>query len=156
MSRPMPTPVGIGEVMASSTRVGEVVKSNHPGFKAGDIVEEQPGLAGNMASAAAFAGKGRSLKLASGPSRPDGAISRPMPGMTAYFGLFDVGRPKPGETVVVSAASGAVGVIVGQLAKDRRAAGPSTHCRRRRECADCGEEDSRKRRVHRPQVRARI
>src|SRR4029079_18584701 len=40
-----------------------------------------------------------------------------MPGMTAYFGLFDVGQPKAGETVVVSAASGAVGQVVGQLAK---------------------------------------
>jgi hypothetical protein len=40
-----------------------------------------------------------------------------MPGMTAYFGLKDIGQPKPGETVVVSAASGAVGSVVGQLAK---------------------------------------
>ena len=40
-----------------------------------------------------------------------------MPGMTAYVGLLDIGQPKPGETVVVSAASGAVGAVVGQIAK---------------------------------------
>ncbi len=56
-----------------------------------------------------------------------------MPGMTAYFGLLHVGQPKPGETVVVSAASGAVGQVVGQIAKLGRAAPHCQHRGRRQE-----------------------
>src|SRR5262249_49403232 len=104
-------PVGIGEVMTGGT-VGEVVKSNHPRFKAGDIVEDRLGW--------------QEYALGGGPLRkidaPPAPISTPhsvpgMPGVTAHVGLFEVGQPKGGETVVVSAASGAVGQVVGQLAK---------------------------------------
>jgi NADPH-dependent curcumin reductase CurA len=104
-------PVGVGDVMTGGT-VGEVVKSNHPGLKVGDIVENRLGWQ-------EYALGGPTLRkidpaLAS-ISTANGVLG--MPGMTAYFGLFEVGQPKAGETVVVSAASGAVGQVVGQLAK---------------------------------------
>ena len=105
-------PVGIGEVMTGGT-VGEVVKSNHPGFKVGDIVEDRLGWQEYAI------GPGPAMRKVDASLAPistaNGVLG--MPGMTAYFGLFDVGQPKAGETVVVSAASGAVGQIVGQLAK---------------------------------------
>ena len=105
-------PVGIGEVMTGGT-VGEVVKSNAEAFKVGDIVEDRLGWQ-------EYAIGGGPLMRKVDPSlapisTANGVLG--MPGMTAYFGLFDVGQPKAGETVVVSAASGAVGQIVGQLAK---------------------------------------
>jgi NADPH-dependent curcumin reductase CurA len=105
-------PVGIGEVMTAGT-VGEVVKSNHPSWQVGDIVEDRLGWQeyGIGPSPAA-----RKIDPALAPiSTANGVLG--MPGMTAYFGLFEVGQPKAGETVVVSAASGAVGQLVGQLAK---------------------------------------
>lgn len=105
-------PVGIGEVMTGGT-VGEVVKSNHPDFKVGDIVEDRLGWQEYAV------GSGPNLRKIDASLAPistaNGVLG--MPGMTAYFGLFDVGQPKAGETVVVSAASGAVGQVVGQLAK---------------------------------------
>ena len=105
-------PVGIGEVMAGGT-VGEVVKSNHPGFKVGDIVEDRLGWQQYAV------GPGPAMRKVDASLAPistaNGVLG--MPGMTAFFGLYDVGQPKAGETVVVSAASGAVGQIVGQLAK---------------------------------------
>jgi NADPH-dependent curcumin reductase len=105
-------PVGIGEVMTGGT-VGEVVKSNHPDFKAGDIVEDRLGWQEYAI------GSGPNLRKIDPSLAPistaNGVLG--MPGMTAYFGLFDVAQPKAGETVVVSAASGAVGQVVGQLAK---------------------------------------
>jgi hypothetical protein len=105
-------PVGIGEVMTGGT-VGEVVKSNHPGFKVGDIVEDRLGW---QEYALTGGGTLRKIDPALAPiSTANGVLG--MPGMTAYFGLFEVGQPKAGETVVVSAASGAVGQLVGQLAK---------------------------------------
>lgn len=105
-------PVQIGEVMTGGT-VGQVVASNHPGFKAGDYVEERLGWQEYGISQ----GTGlRKIDPAWAPiSTANGVLG--MPGMTAYFGLLEVGKPKPGETVVVSAASGAVGQIVGQIAK---------------------------------------
>lgn len=104
-------PVGIGEVMTGGT-VGEVVKSNHPGLRIGDIVEDRLGWQEYALGGATL----RKIDPALAPiSTANGILG--MPGMTAYFGLFDVGQPKAGETVVVSAASGAVGQVVGQLAK---------------------------------------
>ena len=104
-------PVGVGEVMTGGT-VGEVVKSNHPRFKAGDIVEDRLGWQEYALGGATL----RKIDALLAPiSTANGVLG--MPGMTAYFGLFEVGQPKAGETVVVSAASGAVGQIVGQLAK---------------------------------------
>jgi NADPH-dependent curcumin reductase CurA len=105
-------PIGIGEVMTGGT-VGEVVQSNHPDFREGDIVEDRLGW---QEYAVASGSSLRKVDASLAPiSTANGVLG--MPGMTAYFGLFEVGQPKPGETVVVSAASGAVGQIVGQLAK---------------------------------------
>jgi hypothetical protein len=105
-------PVGIGEVMTGGT-VGEVVGSNHPDFRVGDIVEDRLGWQEYAI------GPGREMRKVDPAIAPistaNGVLG--MPGMTAYFGLFEVGQPKAGDTVVVSAASGAVGQIVGQLAK---------------------------------------
>jgi NADPH-dependent curcumin reductase CurA len=105
-------PVGIGEVMRA-IGVGRVLKSNHPDFAEGDHVS---GMFGIQEYAIVH---GRAL------TRIDPDVAPPpvwlsvlgMPGMTAYFGLLDIGRPQPGETVVVSGAAGAVGQIVGQIAK---------------------------------------
>jgi NADPH-dependent curcumin reductase CurA len=105
-------PVELGEVMTAGA-VGEVVKSNHPHFQVGDIVEDSMGWQEYAVGPGRTA---RKIEHAHGPiSYANGVLG--MPGMTAYFGLLEVGSPKPGETVVVSAASGAVGQIVGQLAK---------------------------------------
>jgi NADPH-dependent curcumin reductase len=105
-------PVAVGDVMEGGI-VGEVVRSSHPGFAVGDVVEGRLG----WQEYALSAGKGvRRIDPALAPiSTALGVLG--MPGLTAYFGLLDVGQPKAGETVVVSAASGAVGGLVGQIAK---------------------------------------
>jgi NADPH-dependent curcumin reductase CurA len=102
--------VDIGEVMVGQT-VGEVLESRHPGLKVGDNVLTQLGwqLYGTTREAM------KVDKTRAPLSYYLGLIG--MPGMTAYFGLKEIGQPKAGETVVVSAASGAVGSVVGQLAK---------------------------------------
>jgi NADPH-dependent curcumin reductase len=102
--------VDIGEVMVGQT-VGEVVESKNPAFKKGDKVLTQLGwqLYGVSRDLAKLENKSVPLSYYLGMLG--------MPGMTAYFGLKEIGQPKPGETVVVSAASGAVGSVVGQLAK---------------------------------------
>ena len=104
--------VGLGEVMVAGT-VSQVVESRLAGYAAGDIV-----LGGNgWQDYALSGGTGvRKLDAAAAPiSTALGVLG--MPGHTAYVGLLDHGRPNPGETVVVSAASGAVGSVVGQIAK---------------------------------------
>jgi NADPH-dependent curcumin reductase CurA len=105
-------PVALGDVMEGGT-VGEVVRSNHPRFAAGDVVEGRLG----WQEYAVSDGKGvRRIDPSIAPiSTAVGVLG--MPGLTAYFGLLEVGQPKSGETVVVSAASGAVGGVVGQIAK---------------------------------------
>jgi NADPH-dependent curcumin reductase len=102
--------VDIGEVMVGQT-VGEVVESRHAKLKVGDQVLTQLGwqLYGCTREAA------RVDASRAPPSYYLGLLG--MPGMTAYFGLKELGQPKAGETVVVSAASGAVGSVVGQLAR---------------------------------------
>ncbi|MBI3451618.1 MAG: NADP-dependent oxidoreductase [Rhodospirillales bacterium] len=105
--------IEIGAVMGGGG-VGEVVRSRHPAFKPGDIVES---MAFGWQEYAVLGPAGtRKVDPAHGPIRHALGILG-MPGLTAYFALFDIGRPKPGDTVVVSAASGAVGQVVGQLAK---------------------------------------
>jgi NADPH-dependent curcumin reductase CurA len=104
--------VGLGEVMTGGI-VGEVVTSNTPRFAAGDIVEGSLGWQEYAVGGAAMV---RKVDPSLAPiSTANGVLG--MPGMTAYFGLLEVGQPKPGETIVVSAASGAVGQVVGQIGK---------------------------------------
>ncbi len=101
-----------GELMVGGT-VSEVVESKHPGFKTGDFVQGYDGWQTHAISNGAGV---RTLDPAQAPiSTAIGVLG--MPGMTAYVGLLDIGQPKAGETVVVSAASGAVGAVVGQIAK---------------------------------------
>jgi NADPH-dependent curcumin reductase len=104
-------PIGIGEVMRG-LGVGEVVESRHPDFSPGDVVS---GLLGWQRYAVA---RGKELNRIP-PGVPPILALGPlgMTGMTAYFGLLDVGAAKPGETVLVSGAGGAVGSMVGQIAR---------------------------------------
>lgn len=105
-------PVGLGEVMRAGSVI-EVTASNHPGFQPGDHVVGTFGVQEHVVSD----GKG-ALKIDTSLAPPStylGALG--MSGMTAYFGLLDVGALKQGETVVVSGAAGAVGTTVGQIAK---------------------------------------
>jgi NADPH-dependent curcumin reductase len=107
-------PAAVGEPMVGGT-VGEIVASRHPKYAAGDIVKGY----GGWQEYALSNGTGlRKLDPAAAPvSTALGVLG--MPGMTAYVGLAEIGQPKPGETVVVAAASGAVGSVVGQIAKIR-------------------------------------
>ncbi|MGW5055634.1 NADP-dependent oxidoreductase [Actinokineospora sp. NPDC004072] len=102
-------PVGIDEVMRAGTLV-EVTESRHPDFTPGDFVVGTFGVQEHIVSD----GRG-ALKVDNPLPTYLGALG--MPGMTAYFGLLEVGALKEGETVVVSGAAGAVGSIVGQIAK---------------------------------------
>ena len=105
-------PVPIGGTMEGGT-VSEVIASHNPSFKVGDVVLSHAG----WQTHAVTDGKGlRKIDPSAGPvSTAVGVLG--MPGMTAYTGLLDIGKPQPGETVVVAAASGAVGSAVGQIAK---------------------------------------
>jgi NADPH-dependent curcumin reductase CurA len=105
-------PVGIGEVMRAGA-VGTVVASNADGFAEGDHVTGMLGVQ-RFATVDASAVHKVDPSLAPLPTYL-GALG--MPGMTAYFGLLDTGKPKEGDTVVVSGAAGAVGGLVGQIAK---------------------------------------
>src|SRR5918999_2348238 len=105
-------PVEIGDVMRSLD-AGRVLQSNNPNFEVGDHAVGPFGVQEYAVS------DGNSV-IKVDPSLVSlpvylGALG--MPGMTAYFGLLDVGRPKPGETIVVSGAAGAVGTVAGQIAK---------------------------------------
>jgi len=110
-------PVGIGEVMRAGG-VGVVVASDSPAFAIGQHVSGGFGVQ-------EYAHIGGDQLRHSGLSRIDlraGSVTQwlnvlGMPGMTAYFGLLEVGHPQPGQTVVVSGAAGAVGQTVGQLAR---------------------------------------
>jgi NADPH-dependent curcumin reductase CurA len=102
----------IGEVMTGQV-VGEVVQSNDGRFSQGDAVVGQLGW---QEYAVARGGALRRIDPRVAPP-PVWLHVLGTTGLTAYFGLFDVGRPKPGDTVVVSGAAGAVGQIAGQLAK---------------------------------------
>ncbi|MCO5158000.1 MAG: NADP-dependent oxidoreductase [Aquamicrobium sp.] len=106
------TPIAIDAVMGGGT-VGRVVESRNAAFKEGDLV-----LAfGNWQDYALSDGADL-MALPSGLARPSWALSvLGMPGFTAWYGLLKIGEPKEGETVVVAAASGAVGSVVGQIAK---------------------------------------
>ena len=106
------TPVPLGGIMSGGT-VSQVIESGNTAFKAGDFVV---GYDGWQEYGASDGKELRTLDPAAAPiSTAVGVLG--MPGMTAYVGLLDIGQPKPGETVVVSAASGAVGSVVGQIAR---------------------------------------
>jgi NADPH-dependent curcumin reductase CurA len=106
--------VKIGEVMRSFA-VGEVAESRHPAFKPGQLVQ---GLFGWQDWAIARPGTPSSPTPVPAGVPVETAMSvLGLTGITAYFGLLDVGRPKPGETVVVSGAAGATGSAAAQIAK---------------------------------------
>jgi NADPH-dependent curcumin reductase CurA len=104
--------VEIGEVMVGQS-VCEVVESNLPTYQSGDIV--LAGTGWQEFSLSDGAGTRKIDRLAGPISYALGVLG--MPGLTAYAGLLNIGRPQAGETVVVAAASGAVGAVVGQIAK---------------------------------------
>ena len=107
-------PVEVGQVIVGGT-VSRVELSNHPAYHEGDLVLGQSGW------------QSHAVSDGTGLTRLDPEMPRPslalgvlgMPGFTAYMGLLDIGKPKPGETVAVAAASGAVGSVVGQIARLR-------------------------------------
>jgi NADPH-dependent curcumin reductase CurA len=105
-------PVEVGEVMRAGA-VGRVIASRHPGFTVGDHVSGAFGVQEYCLS------DGRDVTKTDPAAAPLptylGTLG--MSGLTAYFGLIDIGRPEPGQTVVVSGAAGAVGSVVGQIAK---------------------------------------
>jgi hypothetical protein len=105
-------PVEVGAVMRAGG-VGEVTASNHAGFAVGDHVVGMFGVQEHAVSDGAGVAK-VDTSLAPLPTYL-GALG--MTGMTAYFALLDVGRPQPGDTVVVSGAAGAVGSVAGQIAR---------------------------------------
>ena len=105
-------PVELGQVMEGGT-VGEVLESRHPDYTAGDFVLSHSGW---QAFAVADGTGLRKLNPQDAPvTTALGVLG--MPGFTAYAGLLTIGQPKPGETVVVAAASGPVGATVGQIAR---------------------------------------
>jgi NADPH-dependent curcumin reductase CurA len=105
-------PAALGQPMVGGT-VGRIVASRDPGYAVGDIVL---GSGGWQEFALSRASALRKLDPEAAPiSTALGVLG--MPGMTAYVGLTEIGRPKAGETVVVAAASGAVGSVVGQIAR---------------------------------------
>ncbi len=105
-------PVGIGEVMRAGT-VSEVVESKHGKYRVGDI------LVGNAGVQEYITTDGRGYHSVDPKLAPLPVFlgTLGMPGFTGYFGLMRIGEPKAGETVLVSGAAGAVGSIVGQIAK---------------------------------------
>jgi NADPH-dependent curcumin reductase CurA len=119
-------PFKVGQVIESGG-VGEVVESRSPKFQPGDIVSGMVGWrlynvvkADGLTKVYAFTGPVKSGEAGDSPapvpvSTALGVLG--MPGLTAYFGLLDIGNPKEGETVVVSGAAGAVGTTVCQIAK---------------------------------------
>jgi NADPH-dependent curcumin reductase len=122
-------PVGIGEVMRA-LGAGEVIASRHPGFRVGDHVTGNFGVQDYAVSDGSGVHR---VSLDAAPLTTYLSVLG-MTGMTAYFGLLEIGRPQPGETVVVSAAAGAVGTVVGQIAKIKGCrvvgiAGGSEKCR---------------------------
>lgn len=120
--------VRLGEPMVGGT-VSRVVASRHPQYRVGDLVLGSAGWQDYALS------DGRDLLALGDMAQPSLALGGlGMPAFTAYVGLLDIGQPRPGETVVVAAATGAVGAVVGQIAKLKGArvvgiAGGADKCR---------------------------
>ena len=105
-------PVPLGDVMRGMS-VGQVVESNHPEYKAGQFVSGMLGW-----QEYAIAGRGAMVsRLPQGATLTQPLSVLGITGITAYFGLLDLGKPQAGETVVVSGAAGATGSVAGQIAK---------------------------------------
>jgi NADPH-dependent curcumin reductase CurA len=105
-------PVAIDDVMVGGT-VCQIEASNNDNFQVGEWVLAYTGWQNYAVSD----GEGL-LKLGTNPAAPSYALGiMGMPGFTAYKGLFDIGEPKPGDTIVVAAATGPVGATVGQIGK---------------------------------------
>ena len=107
-------PVGIGEVMRAAG-LGEVVASNNPNYAVGQTVQGFVGWQEYAVASDAMPLLPVDVAEGVSPSAYLGALG--MTGLTAWIGIRDIGKPQPGETVVVSAAAGAVGSVAGQLAK---------------------------------------
>jgi len=109
-------PVALGEVMRGAG-IAKIVESNNPGYAVGDLVTGLVGWQDYAVSdgtgLAAWTPLPKDLQVP--PTMMLGALG--ITGITAYFGLLDIGKPQAGETVVVSAAAGATGSVVGQIAK---------------------------------------
>lgn len=104
-------PVALGEVMRSSG-IGEVIESQHPDFEVGDRVTGLLGWQELILS------NGKGVNKVQAPLPDEAVLSIfALPGLTATQGLYGIGKPKSGETLVVTGAAGSVGAIVGQLAK---------------------------------------
>ena len=121
-------PLELDDVMVGGT-VSRVVASRHPNFREGELVSGAAGWQDYALS------DGQELMALGDTTPPSYALSvLGMPGFTAYHGLLNIGEPKPGDTVVVASASGAVGAVVGQIAKLKGAravgiAGGADKCR---------------------------
>lgn len=121
-------PVALGGTLPGGT-VSRVIESRHPQYRAGDLVLANAGWQDYAVS------DGSDLMALGDMARPSLALGAlGMPGFTAHVGLLDIGQPKAGETVVVAAATGAVGAMVGQIAKRKGArvvgiAGGADKCR---------------------------
>lgn len=110
-------PLAVGAVLPGAA-VGRVVRSAHPRLRSGDEVEGMLGW-----QEYSLAGGGGLRKVDPGPAPLSAALGvLGLPGLTAYFGLLDVGQAQPGETVVVSGATGMLGMLAGQIAR-------LVHCR---------------------------
>ncbi len=105
-------PVQIGEVMRAGS-IGTVIESKHPEFKVGDVLSGWGGVQQYLVST----GQGFFKVDANLAPMPVYIGTLGMPGMTAYFGILEVGKIKEGDVVLVSGAAGAVGSVVGQIAK---------------------------------------
>ena len=107
-------PIPVGEVMRASA-IGQVVDSRHPAFEKGDIVSGQFGWQDYALSSGGDNAFVQKIAVAHPLPRYLGVLGGT--GLTAYFGLLDVGQPKEGETVVISGAAGATGSVAAQIAK---------------------------------------
>ena len=104
--------------LARAGGIGEVLASRHPGFAAGAHVSGSLGVQQYCVVDASARNHGGLVTVDLGLAPAEKWLNPlGMPGMTAYFGLLEVGRPQPGQTVVVSGAAGAVGQAVGQIAR---------------------------------------
>jgi NADPH-dependent curcumin reductase CurA len=111
-------PFTLGEPM-NSRGIAKVLKSDSPRFQVGDVIVGTIGIEEYSTVSSGLLESGSFKKLENPYKLPltnfIGALG--MPGLTAYSSLYDIGEPKKGETIFISAASGAVGQLVGQLAK---------------------------------------